>query len=114
MRRCLKGSVGWRCLNGGKVCPVRFKLSSPRRYRLLRGKRKAVYLLDAEPPIECYREVRTDTCVGCTEYSMGQVLSGPCGCDECGYTGKTRHVEFWGFPGQDEERFLAEMFGGRD
>lgn len=42
----------------------------------------------------CTREHTTIDCTGCTEHGdYGTVLSGPNGCDECGYTGK-RRIEF--------------------
>jgi len=36
----------------------------------------------------------TEDCSGCSEYSEGCRVSGPCGCEECGYTGRRRRAEW--------------------
>lgn len=37
----------------------------------------------------------TEECSGCTERGdYGALLSGPCGCADCGYTGKRRRREW--------------------
>jgi hypothetical protein len=48
----------------------------------------------------------TGTCSGCTEYGdYGSLLSGPMGCEECGYTGKRRN-SYWVPLDKDEQIVL--------
>lgn len=51
------------------------------------GKRHRIVLRNG---VEGYEVTTTAICSGCTDYEMGAIITGPNGCSECGYTGKTR------------------------
>lgn len=70
------------------------------------GRRRKVVTMNG---IEGYWAHATGNCSGCTEWSEGQIISGPSGCDECGYTG--RRVWEWFVPFDDAGREAMLRWG---
>jgi hypothetical protein len=50
----------------------------------------------------------TQTCTGCTDSEDGQVLSGPFGCKECGYTTKRRVCVWVPLPLEAHKQAIAK------
>jgi hypothetical protein len=87
----------------GKTIQVK---QGKRMYVTVDGKRTMVVWHKSQPGMLARW---TQECNGCTEYSEGQLLTGPMGCDECGYTGKCRHIVWVPLPLDAHRQAMAKM-----